>query len=46
MQGQRHTFEDWGVNALEGGVVNTVKTLKFEKLGGALCDPLLIVTLA
>jgi len=37
-QGQLHEYEGgggWGVvNALEGGV-NTVKTLKFEKGGGA-----------
>jgi len=32
-EGRRHEFEGGGVNALEGGLVNIVKTLKFEKGG-------------
>jgi len=37
-QGRYHEFKvggGGGVNALEGGRVNTVKTVKFEKGGGA-----------
>jgi len=36
VQGRRHKFEGWGVNALEVGGVNTVKTLKYEKGGGCM----------
>jgi len=42
MQGRRREIEGGGVNALEGGVFNTVKTLKFEKLGVRMTPALLL----